>query len=89
MITAIFSRCLNLIWLDIPTAKTGVHIAHSRLGVWFYFIAKQSVRMIITVSPGRGQMMPRYAHLLTLIVLDVLVSSGACFCPNHRQLRLG
>ena len=51
MITAIFSRCLNLIWLDVPSAKTGVHDAHSRLDVWFYFIAKQSVRMISTVYP--------------------------------------
>ena len=51
MITAIFSRCLNLIWSYVPTAKSGVHIAHPRLGVWFYFIAKQSVRMISTVYP--------------------------------------
>ena len=29
MITAIFSRCLNLIWSYVPTAKSGVHIAHS------------------------------------------------------------
>ena len=32
MITAIFSRCLNLIWRYVfpacPTAKTGVHDAH-------------------------------------------------------------
>ena len=47
MIPTIFSRCLNLILPYVPTAKTGVHIAHSRLGVWFYFIAKQSVRMSV------------------------------------------
>ena len=51
MIPAIFSRCLNLIWRYVPTAKTGVHIADSRLGVRSYFIAKQSVRMISTVYP--------------------------------------
>ena len=57
MIPAIFSRCLNLIWSYVSTAwsyvstaKTGVHVAHSRLGVWFYFIVKQSVRLISTVS---------------------------------------
>ena len=41
MITAIFSRCLNLIWHYVfpacPTEKTGVHIAHPHLGVWSYF----------------------------------------------------
>ena len=50
MITAIFSRCLNLIWHYVfpacPTTKRGVHGAHSRLGMRFYFIAKQSVRLI-------------------------------------------
>ena len=55
MITAIFSRCLNLIWCYVfpacPTAKSGVHDAHLRLGVRFYFIAKQSIRMISTVYP--------------------------------------
>ncbi len=55
MITAIFSRCLNLIWRYVfpacPTAKSGVHIAHPRLGVRFYFIAKQPVTMISTVYP--------------------------------------
>ena len=54
MITTIFSRCLNLILPYVFTAKTGVHIAHSRLGVWFYFIAKPSVRLISAVySPSR------------------------------------
>ncbi len=51
MITAIFSRCLNLIWSYVSTVKTDVHIAHSRLGVCFYFIAKQSVRLISTAPP--------------------------------------
>ena len=51
MIPTIFSRCLNLILPYVPTAKTGVHVANSRLGVWFYFIAKQSIRMISTVCP--------------------------------------
>ncbi len=55
MIPTIFSRCLNIIWPYVftacPTAKTGVHVADSRLGVWFYFIAKQSVRLISTVYP--------------------------------------
>ena len=53
MITAIFKRCLNLIWLDVPSAKTGVHDAHPRFGACFYFIAKQPIRMISTV-PSRG-----------------------------------
>ena len=53
MITAIFRRCLNLILPYVPTAKTGVHIVHPRLGVWSYFIAKQSVRMI-SIVPSRG-----------------------------------
>ncbi len=52
MITAIFSRCLNLIWHYVPSAKTGVHGAHSRLGMRFYFIAKQSVRLINIVYPS-------------------------------------
>ena len=51
MITAIFRRCLNLILPYVPSAKRGVHGAHSHLGVWFYFIAKQSVKMISTVYP--------------------------------------
>ena len=55
MITAIFSRCLNLIWPYVftacPTVKSGVHIAHPRLEACFYFIAKQSIRMISTVPP--------------------------------------
>ena len=51
MITAIFKRCLNLILPYVPSAKTGVHGAHSRLGTCFYFIAKQSIRLISTVSP--------------------------------------
>ena len=55
MITAISKRCLNIIWPYVftacPTVKSGVHIAHSRLGVCFYFIAKQSFRMISTVYP--------------------------------------
>ena len=55
MITAIFSRCLNLILPYVPSAKRGVHGAHSRLGVRFYFIAKQFVRIISTVSPSRGE----------------------------------
>ena len=49
MIPTIFKRCLNLILPYVPSAKRGVHGAHSRLGVWFYFISKQSVRMISTV----------------------------------------
>ena len=52
MITAIFSRWLNLIayvFTACPTAKTGVHVAHPRLGVWFSFLEKQSIRLIITV----------------------------------------
>ena len=53
MITAIFRRCLNLIWSYVFFVKSGVHIVHLRLGVWSYFIAKQSVRMISTV-PSRG-----------------------------------
>ena len=51
MITAIFKRCLNLIWHYVSTVKSGVHIAHSRLGMRFYFIAKQYVKMISTVPP--------------------------------------
>ena len=51
MIPTIFKRCLNLILPYVPSAKRGVHGAHSRLGVWFYFIAKQFVRMISTVYP--------------------------------------
>ena len=55
MITSIFSRWLNLILpYACPAVKTGVHDAHPRLGVWFYFIAKPSVRLISTVySPSR------------------------------------
>ena len=51
MIPTIFSRCLNLIWHYVHSAKSGVHVAHSRLGVRFYFIANQSVRLISTVYP--------------------------------------
>ena len=55
MITTIFSRWLNLICPYVFTAclpaKTGIHVAHSRLGACFYFIAKQSVTMISTVPP--------------------------------------
>ena len=51
MLTAIFQRCSNLFGGHRSPAKTGVHVAHPRLGVWFYFIAKQSVRMISTVYP--------------------------------------
>ncbi len=91
MITAIFSRCLNLIWCYVPTVKSGVHIAHSRLDVWFYFIAKQSVRMISTVYPppppppplGEGdKMTPRYARLLALVALGMLVASGPAFAQT-------
>ena len=46
MIPTIFKRCLNLILPYVPSAKRGVHGAHSRLGVWFYFIAKQFVRRV-------------------------------------------
>ncbi len=88
MITAIFSRCLNLIWCYVPTAKRGVHIAHSRLGVCFYFIAKQSVRMISTVYPPppppreESDTMSRYAHLLALVALGMLVASGSAFAQT-------
>ena len=51
MLTAIFRRCSNLFGGRRSPAKTGVHVAHSHLGVWVYFIAKQSVRMISTVYP--------------------------------------
>ncbi len=51
MIPAIFRRCSNLFRGHRSPAKTGVHGAHSRLGVRSYFIAKQSVRMISTVYP--------------------------------------
>ena len=58
MIIAIFSRCLNLIWHYVfpacPTAKTGVHDAHLRLGVRFYFIAKQPVRTVYPPPPSEG-----------------------------------
>ena len=59
MITAIFRRCSNLFGSSYSPAKSGVHIAHSRLGVCFYFIAKQSVMMISTVyppPPSRGEL---------------------------------
>ena len=84
MITAIFSRCLNLIWHYVfpacPTAKTGVHGAHSRLGVRFYFIAKQSFRMISTVYPppppsrwGQNDApYPRFLSLPTWIAMLVM-----------------
>ena len=51
MLTAIFQRCSNLFGGHRSLEKRGVHIAHSRLGVWFYFIAKQSVRLISTEYP--------------------------------------
>ena len=49
--TAIFRRCSNLFGDARSLAKTGVQVAHSRLGACFYFIAKQSVTMISTVYP--------------------------------------
>ena len=52
MITAIFRRCLNLIWHYVHSVKSGVHIAHPRLWMYFYFITKQSVRLISTVYPS-------------------------------------
>ena len=51
MITATFRRCSNLFGGPCSPAKKGVYDAHSRLGVWFYFIAKQYVKMISTVYP--------------------------------------
>ena len=88
MITTLFSRCLNLIWHYVHSAKSGVHIAHSRLGVWFYFIANQSVRMISTVYPpppplGRSdKMTSRSAHLLALVALGMLMASGPAFAQT-------
>ena len=62
MVTAIFRRCLNLIWSYIPTrrlamgtactqAKEGRQVFPSRCGERSYSIAKQSVRMIGTMYP--------------------------------------
>ena len=88
MIPTIFSRCLNLIWHYVHSAKSGVHVAHSRLGVRFYFIAKQSVRMISTVyppppPPGRSdKMTSRSAHLLALVALGMLMASGPAFAQT-------
>ena len=62
MIIAIFRRCLNLMGAYIPTlrlamdlvcthAKKGRLAFLSRCGEAFYFIAKQTVRMIGTMYP--------------------------------------
>ena len=89
MIPAIFSRCLNLIWHYVfpacPTTKRGVHGAHSRLGMRFYFIAKQSVRLINIVYPlpkRMNKMTPCYARLLALVALVMLMASGPAFAQT-------
>ena len=51
MLIAIFRRCSNLFGGPYSPAKTGVQVSHLRLGVWYSFIAKQSVRLISTVYP--------------------------------------
>ena len=51
MLTAIFRRCSNLFGGARSLVKTGVHVAPFSLGARFYFIAKQSVRLIGTVYP--------------------------------------
>ena len=73
MLTAIFRRCSNLFGGHRSPAKSGVHIAHPRFGMCFYFIAKQSVRLISTVPPREeSDMMSRYAHLLAMVALVML-----------------
>ena len=47
MLTAIFRRCSNLFGGHRSPAKRGVHVAHPRLGVPFYFIANQSVLLAL------------------------------------------
>ena len=51
MLTAIFRRCSTLFGGACSLAKTGVHVAPSSLGARFYFVAKQSVKLIGTVYP--------------------------------------
>ena len=51
MLTAVFRSCSNLFGSSCSPAKTGVQVSHSRFQACFYFIAKQSVRLISTVSP--------------------------------------
>ena len=88
MLTAIFQRCSNLFGGHRSPVKTGVHVADSRLGVCFYFIAKQSVRLISTVYPpppplGRSdKMTSRSAHLLALVALGMLMASGPAFAQT-------
>ena len=74
MLTAIFRRCSNLFGGRRSPAKTGVHVAHPRLGVCFYFIAKES------------DMMSRYT-MLAMVRAGFSDGIGAGFCPN--RLRYG
>ena len=69
MLTAIFRRCSNLFGGRRSPAKTGVHVAHPRLGVCFYFIAKES------------DMMSRYT-MLAMVALVFLMASGPAFAQT-------
>ena len=85
MLTAIFRRCSNLFGGHRSPAKSGVYIAQSRLGMWFYSIAKQSVKMISTVYPSlerRIKMTSLYARLLALVALVMLMASGPAFAQT-------
>ena len=92
MIPAIFSRCLNLIWHYVHSAKSGVHDAHSRLGVWFYFIAKQSFRMISTVYPPPpppregDKMTPHYPRFLSLPTWIAVLVMPLLIAPATAQM---
>ena len=78
MLTAIFRRCSNLFGGHRSPAKSGVHVAHPRLGVPFYFIAKQSVKMISTVYPSPER------SLIKMMSLRSLVGPGRAGCWWHR-----
>ncbi len=83
MLTAIFRRCLNLIWSYVPTrrlamgtactqAKEGRQVSPPHCRERSYSIAKQSVRMIGTMYPPpppreEPKMTPRYIRLLPLL----------------------
>ncbi len=88
MLTAIFSRCSNLFGDPYSPAKTGVHVSYTRLGACFYFLAKQSVRVISTVYPPppppreESDMMSRYTHLLAMVALVFLMASGPAFAQT-------
>ena len=89
MLTAIFSRCSNLFGDPYSPAKTGVHVSYTRLGACFYFLAKQSVKMISTVYPPppppprkESDMMSRYTHLLAMVALVFLMASGPAFAQT-------